>query len=45
MKNEKQECEKVSGGRCQKVTDKSIFYTLTMSIDDSGHEHTEEAQK
>ena len=27
------------------MSDKNIFYVLTISIDDSGHEHTEEAQK
>ena len=45
MKNEKQEGEEVSAGRSQKVSDKNIFYILTVSIDDSGHGPTEEAQK
>ena len=37
VKNEKQEGEEVSAGRSQKVSDKNIFYILTISIDDSGH--------
>ena len=45
MKNEKQEGEEVSAGRSQKVSDKNIFYILTVSIDDSGRGPTEEAQK
>ena len=45
VRNQKQEGEEVSAGRSQKVSDKNIFYILTISIDESGHGPTEEAQK
>lgn len=43
--NEKRGCEIISGGRSQKVSNKNTFYTETISIDDSGHEYTKEAQE